>query len=234
MRRASLTGSFAAAAFAAFVAIASMTGVAHAQGGVKPKTAEDDVERLSRAGDGRAIGPDSAKVTLIEFLDYACPTCRAFHLAKADSLRRMVGPDVRIAYFTFLITDHLRAFHGAEAALCGGFVGGSAGYLKMADAIFSNQDEWKDALDPSPLFDRYAKGAGLDAAAYAECRARDAVAPMIVSDLYTADKFEVQGTPTFVVMPRGATGLDQTFRTSGNVPVKDILDLVAQARAKAK
>jgi protein-disulfide isomerase len=197
-------------------------------------TADADIDPLSRAGEARAIGPDTAQVVVLEFIDFACPTCRAFHIQRGDSLRRAVGPNVRIVYVTFLFSDHPRSWHAAEAGICAGAVAGSAGYLAMADRLYRNADEWKNARDPGPLFGKYAREAGIDSVTFADCRARDAAAPLILSDLETARRIGVDGTPTFIIAPRGATSADQTSRTSGNVSITDLMALIDAARAKAK
>lgn len=217
---------------APYAAFAQRAGGSSLAGG--GATAEADIDGLSRAGEARASGPDTAKVVVLEFIDFACPTCRAFHLSRADSLRRAAGADVRIVYVTFLFADHPRSWHAAEAGICAGLASGGAGYSTMANQLFQNADSWKNARDPGPLFARYAKDAAVDAAAFADCIARDAAAPLILSDLETGGRLGVNGTPTFIIAPRGATSAEQTSRVEGDVPIAELLDHIAKARAKAK
>ena len=231
--------SVAAACVALASSVTPLTSVAQRAGSAagvtsNAATADADIDGLSRAGEARAVGPDSAKVVVLEFMDFACPTCRAFHIARADSLRRSAGADVRIVYVTFLFSDHPRSWHAAEAGICAGVASGSAGYMGMADRLYRNADTWKNARDPGSTFARYAREAGIDTVAFNECRARDAAAPLILSDLETANRLGVQGTPTFIIAPRGATSAEQTARVSGDVPIAQLMQLITQARAKAR
>lgn len=230
-RRGPIAGIALAASLAATLAV---TLVAPSVARAQDKTAFADDDALARAGDARTIGPDSARVIVLEFFDYSCPVCQAFHATRRDSLVRAVGPDVRIAYVSYFITSHRRGFHAAAAAACAGFVGGQKAYTAMSDRLFLHSSEWSDALDPGPTFVRYAKEIGLDNAAYSDCRARDAAAPLILTDLEMATKFGISGTPTFIIIPRGATSADDALRISGNVSIAQLTDLISQARAKAK
>jgi predicted DsbA family dithiol-disulfide isomerase len=130
--------------------------------------------------------------------------------------------------------NFLRSYHAAEAATCASVAGGRDAYAAMADRLFRNPDDWSDAADPGPVFARFAREAGIDSTAFESCRARDLTAPLIVSDLGTASTFGVDATPTFVVVPRGAQGPEETFRISGNVSIAELTGLISQARAKAK
>jgi protein-disulfide isomerase len=197
-------------------------------------SAGEDVQPLSRAGEARAIGPDSAMVILIEFIDFACTTCQLFHVQRGDSLRRAIGSDVRLVYLTLLHQNFLRSFHAAEAANCASVAGGREAYAAMADRLFRNSGEWNDAADPGPVFARYAREARADSAVFESCRARDLTAPLIVADMSMASTFGVDATPTFVAVPRGAQGPDDAVRVSGNVSIAQLTELISQARAKAK
>jgi protein-disulfide isomerase len=193
-----------------------------------------DVERLSRAGTARTVGNDSARVLVLEFLDFECPICAAFHVQRGDSLRAALGSDVRMVYVNFPLTQHMYSLHGAEAATCAGAIGGKTAFTKMADALYRQQKEWVQSDDPTPFFVRYAQQAGVDAAAFADCRVRDVMAPLILSDLETAGKFGIGGTPTFVVLAQGAKSANDAFSVAGNVPVSQIVDLINKARASIK
>jgi protein-disulfide isomerase len=198
------------------------------------RSADDDLTGLSRAGEARASGPDSARVVILEFLDYACPVCATFHMQRGDSLRRALGAEVRIVYVNFPLAQHMRSFQGSEAAMCAAIVGGKAAFAGMADRLFRRQSEWSSAFDPGLTIAQFAKEAGVDAVAFADCRARDAASPLVLADLELATKFGIEGTPTFIVLPRGAQSADDAGRTSGNVPISQLTDLIAKARAKSK
>jgi protein-disulfide isomerase len=213
----------------AFALLIACGTVAAAQG-----KQDADIERLSRAGEARTVGADTAPIMILEFVDFECPTCSAFHTQRGDSLRRSLAGDTRVVYVNYPLVNHMRSFHSAEAATCAGAVGGRDGFSRMADKLFRGQSAWSDADDADVIFARYAREAGLDTAAFADCRARDVVAPLLLSDLDMAAKLGIGGTPTFVVIPRGAQSANDGFRISGNVSIAEINGLVSQARAKIK
>lgn len=219
---------------AVFVAALAFVVFGAARADAQAKTADTDLTGLSRGGESRASGPDSARVVILEFLDYACPVCASFHVQRGDSLRRAMGTDVRILYVNFPLAQHLRSFQSAEAAMCAAILGGKPAYTGMADRLFRHQTDWSSAFDPGATFAQYAKEAGLDPIAFADCRARDAASPLVLADLDLVSKFGVDATPTFVVLPRGAQSADDAGRTSGNATIPQLMDLVTKARAKAK
>jgi protein-disulfide isomerase len=212
----------------AFIALAFSGGALLAQ------KSDADLERLSRAGTARTVGPDSAKVMVLEFLDFECPVCAAFHVQRSDSLKKALGTDVRMVYVNFPLTQHMFSLHSAEAATCAGAVGGRDGFTKVADALYRQQKEWAESANPGRLFMRMAQQAGLDTVAFADCTGRDLVAPLLLSDIETAAKFGIRGTPTFIVLAEGAKSADEAQAASGNVAMSQLLAMIAKARSAAK
>jgi predicted DsbA family dithiol-disulfide isomerase len=68
----------------------------------------------------------------------------------------------------------------------------------MKRLLFENQEEWRHLLDPTPVFESYARRIGLPLESFRELLARDAMAPLILSDILRAQTAGVSGTPTFV------------------------------------
>jgi protein-disulfide isomerase len=217
------------------LALGSPVAAAGAQGQAPPSsTASGERDALVRADAARSLGSDTAMVVLIEFFDYSCASCQQFHLERGDSLRAVLGADVRLVYMGYLIPRFPRSFHAAEAALCAASIGGSAAYLAMSDRLFRGASEWQDARETAPIFARYAAGIAIDALQFAECTARDQMAPVILSDLSLASNFEVGATPTFVAIPRGADGPEDIGRLEGGASIAQLTELIATVRARAK
>jgi protein-disulfide isomerase len=212
----------------AFLALAMLAGSASAQ------RSDADLDKLSRAGTARTVGPDSAKVMVLEFLDFECPVCAAFHIQRGDSLKRALGPDVRMVYVNFPLTNHMYSLHSAEAAACAGAVAGPEGFAKVSDALYRQQKDWAESDNPSRAFMRMAQVAGIDTASFADCRSRDLVAPLLLSDIDMAGKFGIRGTPTFVVLAAGARSASEAQVASGNVAMSQLLEMISKARASAK
>ena len=198
------------------------------------QTASGERDLLVKADAARGVGPDTSMVVLLEFFDFSCSACQQFHAQLGDSLKQAAGRDVRVVYMGYLIPRFLRSYHAAEAALCAGALGGHEAYAAMSDRLLRRASEWSDARETTPIFAKYAAEAKVDAAAFADCTARDLMAPVILSDMSVASTFEINSTPTFVVIPRGAAGPEDVQKLEGVSSMVQLREAIAAARAKAK
>ncbi|MCO4099030.1 MAG: thioredoxin domain-containing protein [Gemmatimonas sp.] len=157
-----------------------------------------DAARTRGAGTGGAI--DTLRPTLHEFVDHACPSCRALHSAKADSLLA-VARETRANFVIRVspIPGLLRGWHGAEAALCAGGLGGADAFDRVHDQLFEQQEQWRHQRNPTAFFLRVASTAKLDSTAYADCLHSGAMRPLVMSDARMAGQMVVEGTPTVLV-----------------------------------
>lgn len=95
------------------------------------------------AGTSPGIGMKNAPVTIIEFSDYQCPFCRKFwsetyHQLKTDYIDT---GKVRLVFKDFPLDFHDGAKPYAEAAHCAFDAQGEAGYFRMHDKIFEEQNK---------------------------------------------------------------------------------------------
>ncbi|TSC66080.1 MAG: DSBA-like thioredoxin domain-containing protein [Microgenomates group bacterium Gr01-1014_80] len=105
-------------------------------------TAASTVERKTIAvGNLPAQGPESAKVTLIEFSDYECPFCER-HFTQTESKIKTEYIDkglIKFYYRDFPLSQiHPGAQKAAEAARC---AGDQNKYWEYHDAVFENQQD---------------------------------------------------------------------------------------------
>jgi protein-disulfide isomerase len=86
-------------------------------------------------------GSASAKVTLVEYGDFECPTCgQAYHAVKI--LLQHFGNDVRLVFRHFPVREeHPHAESAAEAAEA---AGAQQNFWPMHDLLFENQLHLKD------------------------------------------------------------------------------------------
>jgi protein-disulfide isomerase len=158
-----------------------------------------DIPLIQRADTARIIGSDTAQVMIDEFIDFACPDCRQFHMEKADSLQALVAERNAILIIrVFPIPRLMRGFQAAEAAFCAAAFAGQPGFLGMLDQLFTYQNAWRGELDPTPFFEAYAEDLNVPLAEFRDCMKRDAMAPLIINDIRLAKDAGVLGTPTFV------------------------------------
>jgi len=154
--------------------------------------------------DDPVLGQAGAKVTIIEFGDYQCPSCRMFWREVEPRLKKdyIDTGKAKLVYRDFPIVQiHPDAPMAAMAADCAVDQGK---YWQMHDKIFREQDKGEDSLVRFKAADlkKWAKAIGLDTAAFDECldsaRYRDEVA----KDKADGDSVGIQGTPTFFVNGR--------------------------------
>lgn len=134
------------------------------------------------------VGPTDAKVYLVEFSDFQCPSC-AVVKPYVDEIKNTYKDKLIFAYRHFPLKQHqfaLPSAYGAEAA------GEQGKFWEMYDFLFANQDKLSQ--------EKIAEGAkllGLDMNKYDEAVKSEKVKNKIDKDLADGEKFGVSGTPTF-------------------------------------
>ncbi|MFL6547130.1 MAG: DsbA family protein [Povalibacter sp.] len=141
-----------------------------------------------------ALGPDHAPVTVVEYGDFECPTCK--QAAPAVKLLLEKFPEqVRIVFRHFpLIEAHPHALGAAEAAEAAGAQGK---FWEMHDVMFENQRHLKHAQ-----LHVYAERLGLDMARYTAEMDDEVYLQRIREHQRSARDSGVRGTPTFFVNGR--------------------------------
>jgi protein-disulfide isomerase len=140
-------------------------------------------------------GNPDARVTVVEFTDYQCPSCAAAH----PSLERLIteyGDRVRFVVRDFPLQMHPEARKAAEAAEAAREQGK---YWDFTAILFRNQS----ALKPEQL-KQYAQVLGLDRAKFDAALDDGRFAEKVERDMLDGRKFGVSGTPTFFVNGRRA------------------------------
>jgi protein-disulfide isomerase len=137
-------------------------------------------------------GGKSAPVTLEEFSDFQCPACGNLE----PGLRKVVkdyGERVRLVFRNYPLPMHRYAFFAARAAEAAGQQGK---FWEMHDALYDNQKEWSDSMEPRVQFDSYATRLGLDVQRFKADMERQDLAERIKSDIQRGNSLGVRGTPT--------------------------------------
>lgn len=142
-------------------------------------------------------GVGSSGVTLVEYGDFQCPACRAYH----PIVKALVETYKDRIYFQFrnypLEQLHQNARAGSRAAEAASIQGK---FWEMHDALYENQQTWGTANDPLSYFSSYAKTIGIvDAEKFTTDYKSKAVNDIINADMKEGAKFQITGTPTFVL-----------------------------------
>jgi len=154
----------------------------------RPKAVSVDAARLA---DDPALGPATAKVTIVEYGDFGCTTCRAWH--KAGILNQILaayGDKVRFVWRDFPVITP-QSPKAAEAGQCAYDQGK---FWEYHDLLY----ERAPALGVSDL-KAYAAEIGLDTTKFNQCLDSGQHQATVDHDLQDALARGFRGTPSFLV-----------------------------------
>jgi len=162
--------------------------------------------------DSPSKGPRDAKVTIVEFLDPECESCRAMHPIVSRLMSEYAGRVRLVVRYLPLHPNSMVAASALEAA------GEQGRYWEMLDALFANQPAWGDHHAPRPdLIPEYARQIGLDMGAFQPSFEGIKHRAKVERDRADAEKLGVIGTPSFFVNGRRLEQL-------GYQPLKALID----------
>ncbi len=139
--------------------------------------------------DAPSIGPVNAPLTIVEFLDFDCPFCKAA-FPSIRALQAQYGTQVRLVIRHFPLEDlHPTAKIASRAAACAQKAGK---FWVYHDKLFSNQDQrTQEALT------RFAVESGMDANQFTICLASQEIKDLVERDFNAGIRAGAVGTPTF-------------------------------------
>lgn len=138
------------------------------------------------------IGPKNAKVTVVEFLDFQCPFCRAVHPTFMKIMQDYADQPVRFMFRHFpLISIHPLALPASNASLC---AHEQDKFLPYYNLLYTRQDEISLAGLVS-----FAQGLGLNLKQFNTCLAEKRYESLIRQDVSDALSLHIEGTPTWFV-----------------------------------
>jgi protein-disulfide isomerase len=163
-------------------------------------------------------GPADPLVTIVEFSDFQCPSCKRAQQALGQVMREFEG-QVRLVHKDYPVPSHKGALPAAEAARCAGAQGVFWEYhdlLYLAVPDFSRDD-----------LVRYAGRLSLDREAFATCLDTHQFRKDIEADVREGRALKVPGTPTFLVNGKPLVGAQpvEAFREA-------IRDALKEARSR--
>ena len=145
--------------------------------------------------DAQKIGPDNAKVKIIEFGDLECPACA--EAASGVRAAQASNSDVQLLFKNFpLETIHPNAVIAAQAGVAAGKQGK---FWQFYDLMYANQSQWVDLSDPSAQLAAYATQLGMDATQFTIDMNAPATHTSVQNDYNYALKLGFDQTPTFLV-----------------------------------
>lgn len=150
-------------------------------------------------------GNPDAKVTVVEFLDFECPACRAvsaefqpFFEAKKDKIRLLYKnyPLDRACNPSIMQEMHANACFTAELARCAGEQGK---YWQAAELMLSIPLDQKGPIFQAEILTDAKEKLSLDSEGMNECLRSHRQLEAIKEDMKLAEAVGIMGTPTFFV-----------------------------------
>ena len=182
-----------------------LAAVAVVAASVSPASAQG---KFIGVDDDPQLGPADAKVTIIEFGDYQCPSCRAFWRETLPRIKKeyVDTGKVRIVFRDFPIDEiHPEATMSAIAANCAGDQGK---YFEFHDKVFREQDRRGRDIVRFRVAElkRWATEIDLDAPTFNECVDAGRHKDEVVKDYNDGVGVGINGTPFFFVNGRVIAG----------------------------
>jgi protein-disulfide isomerase len=159
--------------------------------------------------DSPVLGPADAPVTIVEFYDPECESCRAFHQITKKALKDYDGKVRLVARIMPLHPNSILAATFIELA------GEQGKYWEAQEFVFNKQTEWGTIHGPATtvqpdapaLFDKYAGEFGLDLAKFKTAVKENRFAAKFEQDKRDGQSLGVRKTPTIFVNGRQLTRL---------------------------
>lgn len=141
-------------------------------------------------GSDNELGPENAKVAIVEYSDFECPFCARAEPTMKQILEKYPN-DVKLVYKHFPLPSHKSSWKAAEAAECAVEQGK---FWKYHDVLFQNQQELY-----VPMLKDYAKQLGMNADTFNRCLDSGMMFGKVKADQNEGAEKGVTGTPAFFV-----------------------------------
>lgn len=162
-------------------------------------------ERLEREAKGPAKGPVNAPVTIVEFADLQCSSCKNAE----PILQRLLAEvnHVRFVFQHFPLTEiHPWSLKASAYAECVAAQSSEA-FWRFTQAVY-DQQATITAEKSDAAFTDLAKAAGADGAVAAKCAASAETAAKVNASRELGRSLGVNATPTFFINGRKLTGVN--------------------------
>jgi protein-disulfide isomerase len=166
----------------------------------KPEGLAPDPKRpgFTVAGDPYK-GKPGARLVVVEFADFECPSCRRHALETQPTLDKRFVETGEIMWVAkhFPLRIHPRAPVAAAAAVCAGDQGK---FWEMHHALFERVEQWSTGSDPDAALLQLAADIKLDGGPFATCLASRRPLEHVLRGLYDGQSVGVRNSPTFILV----------------------------------
>lgn len=161
-------------------------------------------------------GPKGAP-TLVEFVDYQCPSCHQYYQAVTSKLEKQYQGKINFVVRNYPLDMHPLAVPAARAVEAAALQGK---FDEMYHQVFDNYRSWAVGSDGKPSgdkqqalkqFDAFAQAIGLDMNKFHQDMSSEKVKKQIQQDRADGNKAGVQSTPSFFLDGKQIKPSGQTY-----------------------
>ncbi|EKF19851.1 DsbA family protein [Nitratireductor pacificus] len=173
-------------------------------------TGSVDMAKLLEAGalEDKALGEESAPVTIVEYASMTCGHCATFHNTTYPALKEKYIDTGKVRFIMREFPFDPRAEAGFMLARCAG-----DNYFAMVDVLFKQQNNWAPVQDAQAALLKIAKLAGFSQETFEACLTNQE----LLNDVRAvrergANDFGIDATPTFFINGKkysGAMSIEQ-------------------------
>lgn len=165
-------------------------------------------------------GAGKKGVTLVEYGDFQCPACTAYHPLIKQVVEKY-KEDITFQFVNYpLVSIHpnaMAAHRAAEAAHK------QNKYWEMHDLLYERHDEWATSSTPTTFFEGYATQLSLNIDQFKQDSSSSSVNDIINADIKKGQALRLQATPTFYINdkkitdnPQDAAGFEKLIQDAIN------------------
>jgi protein-disulfide isomerase len=174
---------------------------------------------------GPVRGNPSGRVTVHEWSDFQCPFCKRVEPTLTQVMKDY-GARVRFVWHDLPLSMHPDAPLAAQAGREAMRQRGHAAFWRLHDLMFADQQKLgRESLD------LYARTLGLDMRSWTDALDRASHEGAIDAEKQAAGAMGITGTPTFVIVPNGAT---QGYLLIGSQSYERFRRLIERALGEAR
>lgn len=164
-------------------------------------------------------------VTLIEYADFQCPTCKLFS-SIVNKLEQTYGDTLIVHFRYFPLRQHRYSRLAARAAQAAKNQGK---FWAMHDMLFKNQDNWADSRNAQKIFIGYAQKIGLDMDQFKSDLNSAKTEKIVMEQKKEGEQKGVHSTPTFFINGEQMTSLPRGYKQ-----FKALLDIYVNEAKQAE
>lgn len=142
---------------------------------------------------GQKVGPDDAKVKLVEFGDFQCPACASAE-PTVNAILDTKYPNFQFIFRYFPLPQHQNAKASANFAA---YAATQGKFWDLGPRLFATQTTWETQTDPTAFFDQLADELQLDKNGANDAIKNQTFKDVIEADLNEGNAIGVNSTPTF-------------------------------------